>query len=127
MNASVGCETNATVAHASEWREERLDVDAYLWRMGYDGDLKPTVETLRGLHRAHVAAIPFENLDIVLGRGVSLEMDAMQEKLIGRDRGGAERERGWRRRSHCSSPRLRRPAGSRPSACRPPRSCPPAP
>ncbi len=88
MNASVGCETNATVAHASEWREERLDVDAYLWRMGYDGDLKPTVETLRGLHRAHVAAIPFENLDIVLGRGVSLEMDAMQEKLIGRDRGG---------------------------------------
>ncbi len=88
MSASAERDTNTIVAHASEWREELLDVDAYLERVGYDGDLKPTVETLRRLHRAHVATIPFENLDIVLGRGVSLEMDAMQEKLIGRDRGG---------------------------------------
>ena len=88
MSAPVERETSATLAHASEWREELLDVDAYLGRVGYDGDLKPTVEVLRRLHHAHVATIPFENLDIVLGRGISLEMEAMQEKLIRRDRGG---------------------------------------
>lgn len=88
MSASAGRDTGTTAARASEWGVERLDVDAYLERVGYDGDLKPTAETLRGLHRAHVAAIPFENLDIVLGRGISLEMDAMQDKLIRRDRGG---------------------------------------
>lgn len=88
MSAPSERETSVTLAHASEWREELLDVDAYLGRVEYDGDLKPTVEVLRCLHRAHVATIPFENLDIVLGRGVSLEMEAMQEKLIGRDRGG---------------------------------------
>ena len=88
MIAPAQHDTNATIVPTSEWRSEQLDVDAYLERMGYDGDLKPTAETLRGLHRAHVAAIPFENLDIVLGRGISLEMDAMQDKLIRRDRGG---------------------------------------
>ncbi len=88
MIATAQHDTNATTVPTSEWRSEQLDVDAYLERVGYDGDLKPTAETLRGLHRAHVAAIPFENLDIVLGRGISLEMDAMQDKLIRRDRGG---------------------------------------
>lgn len=88
MIATAQHDTNATIVPTSEWRSEQLDVDAYLERMGYDGDLKPTAETLRGLHRAHAAAIPFENLDIVLGRGISLEMDAMQDKLIRRHRGG---------------------------------------
>lgn len=88
MSTSAEHSTDATLAHTSEWHGERLNVDAYLDRVGYDGDLKPTVKTLRRLHRAHVVAIPFENLDIVLGRGISLEMDAMQDKLIRRDRGG---------------------------------------
>ncbi len=78
----------ASLTHTSEWDGERLDVDAYLARVGYDGDLRATAETLHALHRAHAAAIPFENLDIVLGRGISLEMDAMQEKLLRHLRGG---------------------------------------
>ncbi len=88
MSASAGRDTGTTAARASEWGVERLDVDAYLERVGYDGDLAPTAETMRGLHRAHVGAIPFENIDVVLGRGVSLEMEAMQDKLLRRDRGG---------------------------------------
>ena len=88
MSASAERGTDATLAHTSEWGIERLDVGAYRERVGYDGDLEPTAETLRRLHRAHVRAIPFENLDVVLGRGVSLEMDAMQDKLLRRDRGG---------------------------------------
>ncbi len=88
MSASTGGETKAAAAGADQWAIGLLDVDAYLERVGYDGDLAPTVETLRRLHRAHVAAIPFENLDVVLGRGVSLEVGAMQDKLLHRDRGG---------------------------------------
>jgi len=80
---------NDTVGEArNEWGVEQLDQDAYLSRIAYKGDLTPTAETLRRLHRAHAAAIPFENLDIVLGSGVSLETDAMQEKLLRHERGG---------------------------------------
>lgn len=73
---------------ATEWEPERLDVDAYLARIGYQGDRNPTAATLRALHRAHSAAVPFENLDIVLGRGVALDIDALQDKLVRRRRGG---------------------------------------
>jgi len=89
MSALAERGAGATVARASdEWDIGRLDVDAYLGRVGYDGELTPTAETLHRLHRAHVAAIPFENLDVVLGRGVSLDMEAMQDKLLRRGRGG---------------------------------------
>lgn len=72
----------------NEWNTESLDVDAYLSRVGYDGGLRADAKTLRGLHRAHADNIPFENLDVVLGHGVSLEMDSMQRKLIHAKRGG---------------------------------------
>lgn len=72
----------------SEWGIDRLDVDAYLGRLEYSGSLDPTVETLQALHRAHLASIPFENLDILLGRGISLEIEDIQAKLVHRRRGG---------------------------------------
>lgn len=50
--------------------------------------MPPTVGTLRELHRAHIAAIPFENLDIVTGRGIAIDLDSLQAKLVGRARGG---------------------------------------
>jgi N-hydroxyarylamine O-acetyltransferase len=73
---------------ASEWAIERLDIDAYLARTGYTGPLAPTPEVLTALHRAHAESIPFENLDIVLGRGISLDLDDIQGKLVRRRRGG---------------------------------------
>lgn len=71
-----------------EWSIDRLDLDAYLARIGHDRPLAPTESTLVALHRAHTAAIPFENLDILLGRGVSLDMDDIQDKLVRQERGG---------------------------------------
>ena len=71
-----------------EWDIDRLDLEAYLRRVGFAGDTAPTVQTLAALHRAHVAAVPFENVDIVLGRGVSVELDSVQAKLVDRGRGG---------------------------------------
>ncbi|MEI5098082.1 arylamine N-acetyltransferase [Streptomyces sp. PmtG] len=57
-------------------------------RIGYEGEAKPDLETLRALHRAHVAAFPFENLEIMLGRPVLLDVAALQDKMVRRRRGG---------------------------------------
>jgi N-hydroxyarylamine O-acetyltransferase len=65
-----------------------MDLAAYFTRLGYTGPHTPTLETLRGLQAAHVAAIPFENLDVLLGRGISLEPAALFRKLVHDRRGG---------------------------------------
>ncbi|MEP6972690.1 MAG: arylamine N-acetyltransferase [Actinomycetota bacterium] len=67
---------------------EGLDLDAYLARIGYEGELHPTPETLAGLHRAHALTIPFENLDILLGRPILLDLPSLQAKLVDGRRGG---------------------------------------
>ncbi|MFE9571478.1 arylamine N-acetyltransferase [Streptomyces sp. NPDC006692] len=70
------------------WNGQDVDVEAYFGRIGYGGDASPTLRTLRELHRAHVLAIPFENLDAALGRGVPLDVKSLQSKLVGQARGG---------------------------------------
>jgi N-hydroxyarylamine O-acetyltransferase len=65
-----------------------IDLDAYLARVGYDGPREPTLEVLRALHVLHPAAIPFENLDPLMGAPVSLSLDALQAKLVAGGRGG---------------------------------------
>lgn len=65
-----------------------LDLKAYLRRIGYTGVLRPGVETLRGLHRAHISVIPFENLDLLLGRRIGLSLAEIEDKLVRRRRGG---------------------------------------
>lgn len=77
-----------TTATGDEWSVGRLDVDAYLDRIGYGGPLAPTTDVLFALHRAHALTIPFENLDIILGRGISLDIDALQGKMLRHRRGG---------------------------------------
>lgn len=61
---------------------------AYLDRIGYSRDPLPNHETLVGLHRAHLMAIPYENLDIHLGRTLSLRQDDIYEKMVVHKRGG---------------------------------------
>ncbi len=73
---------------ATEWQIAELDVDAYLRRIGYDERPDVSAETLGALHRAHVASIPFENLDVVLGRKISVDLSDVQDKLVTRRRGG---------------------------------------
>jgi N-hydroxyarylamine O-acetyltransferase len=65
-----------------------VDVAAYLARISYTGPTTPTDETLRTLHRAHLLAVPFENLDIALGRKIVLDEDAILRKIIDQRRGG---------------------------------------
>lgn len=63
-------------------------LDSYLQRVGLDAAGTPDLATLRRLHAAHAAAIPFENLDILLGRGIHLDLERLRAKLIGARRGG---------------------------------------
>jgi N-hydroxyarylamine O-acetyltransferase len=72
-----------------DWSVGQLDLDAYLARIGYAGPAPDTSEAvLAALHRAHLAAIPFENLDIMLGRGVKVDLESIQDKLVYARRGG---------------------------------------
>jgi N-hydroxyarylamine O-acetyltransferase len=66
----------------------KLDAGAYAARIGYKGRTEATIETLRELHFAHATSIPFENLDILMGRPISLELDWLHAKLIAGHRGG---------------------------------------
>ena len=65
-----------------------MNVEAYLERIDYRGGLEPSWETLRGLHRAHLFAIPYENLDIHLGSPLLLDEEAIFKKLVLKKRGG---------------------------------------
>jgi N-hydroxyarylamine O-acetyltransferase len=65
-----------------------VDVGAYLKRIGYTGPVSATAETLRELHRAHLFAVPFENLDIACGRRIVVDADAFISKVVERRRGG---------------------------------------
>jgi N-hydroxyarylamine O-acetyltransferase len=65
-----------------------MDTRAYLDRIGYAGPADPTPETLRGLHAANLLTVPFENLDIPLGVPITLDADALFDKIVTRRRGG---------------------------------------
>jgi N-hydroxyarylamine O-acetyltransferase len=65
-----------------------LDLGAYLERIGYHGPVEPTRRVLDELHLGHVTRIPFENLDILLGRPIKLDLESLQRKLVQDRRGG---------------------------------------
>jgi arylamine N-acetyltransferase len=66
-----------------------LDVNAYFDRIGYRGAAEPNLEVLSALMTAHTQAIPFENLDPVMGVPIDdLGPEALSDKLIRRGRGG---------------------------------------
>jgi N-hydroxyarylamine O-acetyltransferase len=64
------------------------ELAAYLDRIGLASAPAPDAGGLMAVQRAHRMAIPFENLDIPLGRGISLDPDAVVAKLVTRRRGG---------------------------------------
>lgn len=65
-----------------------LDIDEYCARLGYAGPRTPTLSTLHAITAAHTRSIPFENLDVLLGRGINLDPSAIFAKLVVQRRGG---------------------------------------
>ena len=67
---------------------DEFDVDAWLRRIGHDGPRVPELSTLRTVIAAHTATIPFENIDVLLGRPPKLDLPTLQRKMIAGGRGG---------------------------------------
>ena len=79
--------TNITQAD-SKAETSSMDVAGYLARIGYRGEHEPTIDVLRRLHRQHMLSVPFENLDIHLGRPIKLDPRLFYRKIVGDRRGG---------------------------------------
>ena len=65
-----------------------IDLDAYFRRIGYTGSRAPTLETLRALHFAHSTSVPFENLTVLAGAPVLIDLPSLQKKIVEGNRGG---------------------------------------
>jgi N-hydroxyarylamine O-acetyltransferase len=66
----------------------RIDVDAYLRRIGLESRPVADVDGLLALQAAHLHTVPFENLDILAGRPISIDLAAVEAKIVGAHRGG---------------------------------------
>ena len=64
------------------------DLDAYFARIGYAGPRTPTLATLHAVAGHHAAAIPFENLDVLLNRPPKLDPASLEQQLVHARRGG---------------------------------------
>ena len=65
-----------------------MQLDAYLKRIDFSGDLRPSAAVLAALHLAHATHIPFENLDVLRGVPIRLDLESLQGKLVDARRGG---------------------------------------
>jgi N-hydroxyarylamine O-acetyltransferase len=65
-----------------------IDLDAYFTRIGFSGPRTATEETLFAIQSRHSSSIPFENLDVLLGRGIRIDLPSIEQKLIHQRRGG---------------------------------------
>lgn len=74
---------------SGNWASRKpMQLGGYLERIGYTGATRPDMNTVRGLHRAHVCAVPFENLDVQLGRPLTTDVEDAYDKIVERRRGG---------------------------------------
>ncbi len=69
------------------WGLTELDVDGYLDAVGVPAR-EPSLEALTELQAAHVHTFPFENFDVLLRRHPGVALSVVQEKFVGRGRGG---------------------------------------
>lgn len=70
-----------------DWQIDQLELDGYLGRLGVSAR-EPSAEALAELHEAHVRAFTFDNIDVLLGQHPGVSLTAVQEKFVGRGRGG---------------------------------------
>lgn len=63
-------------------------ISRYLARIGVTGGLPKTQEALSRIVSAHYRTVPYENLDILRGRPLGLNPDALYRKIVENRRGG---------------------------------------
>lgn len=65
-----------------------MDIKKYLARIGLNEVPQADLESLRLLQESHLYTVPFENLDIHLGRRIIIDYDRIFEKVVDQKRGG---------------------------------------
>jgi N-hydroxyarylamine O-acetyltransferase len=70
-----------------DWEIDRLDLTGYLDRIRVP-PREPSAAALAELHEAHVRTFPFDNIDVLLDQHPGVGLEAVQEKFVGRGRGG---------------------------------------
>ena len=65
-----------------------MNVQDYLCRIQFFRTKEVSLSTLKDLHRRHLLTVPFENLDISLGKPIELSFENMYRKIVSENRGG---------------------------------------
>ena len=65
-----------------------MQLQRYLDRIAFARPTAPDLATLQALHRAHALSIPYENIDVQLGRAVTRAPERAFEKIVMKRRGG---------------------------------------
>ncbi|OYD07386.1 arylamine N-acetyltransferase family protein [Paludifilum halophilum] len=65
-----------------------MDIQRYLDRIGFSQVDKADFPTLQRLQQQHLMTVPFENLDIHLGKPIILDADTIYRKIVLDRRGG---------------------------------------
>ena len=68
--------------------ENRMTIEGYLQRIGFKGEAKADLETLKQLQYQHFLTVPYENLDILRNIPMSLDLDDLYNKIVIQGRGG---------------------------------------
>lgn len=66
----------------------QLEVDSYLKRIGFEGTPKIDIDTLARLQYQHLHTVPYENIDILNKKRISMEISDIYKKIVIQNRGG---------------------------------------
>jgi N-hydroxyarylamine O-acetyltransferase len=79
----------SAAAFSSPRAEERdMNLQSYLERIGFAGKAEPTLACLTEIHRRQAFTIPYDTLDIQLGRPHDRDINRIFDKTVARKRGG---------------------------------------
>lgn len=67
---------------------DTFNLTAYCQRIGFTGELRPDLATVQALMQHQLRSVPFENLDVLAGKPISLNPTDILAKIIGQQRGG---------------------------------------
>lgn len=65
-----------------------LDIEAFFRRIGMHSLPDEPLQRLKVLHRSMTRAVPFENIAILEGKAISLELEDILDKVVEQKRGG---------------------------------------
>ncbi len=69
-------------------KADNFDLNGYFERIGYHGNARPDIRCVGEIMRRHLYTVPFENLDVLAGKGISLKPEDIVDKIVHRQRGG---------------------------------------